>query len=74
MLLVPYAAAMRALQILGVLSFIVAGLALVAVLTGGTYELLFAAIFFALVGGFLLWQLSVREREQHAAEQDRSNA
>jgi len=65
---------MCALQIAGVLCFIVAGLALVAVLTGGTYQLLFAAIFFALVGGFLLWQMSVREREQHAAARDRSDA
>jgi len=65
---------MRALQIAGVLSFIVAGLALVAVLTGGTYQLLFAAIFFALVGGFLLWQLSIRGRKQHTAARDHSDA
>jgi len=61
---------MRALQIGGVVCLILAGLALVIVVTGGSYVFGAAALTLGLVGGFMLYTLAQKEIAQSRARQE----
>lgn len=65
---------MRALQIGGVVCLILAGLALVIVVTGGSYIFGAAALTLGLIGGLLLYTLMQKEREQYRARQETPEA
>ncbi|ROS52911.1 hypothetical protein EDF50_1387 [Frigoribacterium sp. PhB24] len=59
---------MRALQVVGVICLILAGLALIIAITGGSYLFGAAAITLGLIGGFSIYTLAQKEIAQSRAK------
>jgi hypothetical protein len=65
--LLPYAAAMRALQVFGVITIIIAGLAFIAAATGGAGIFWAVGITFGLIGAYLLMMFRQAQKRHTGA-------